>query len=34
MKSDLCPRQKLVGIFEAQVREDVPGAFFEFNWLS
>ena len=34
MESNLRPRQKLVGIFEPQVRENVSGAFFELNWFS
>jgi hypothetical protein len=29
MESDLRARQKLVGVFEAQIREDVPGTLFE-----
>ena len=31
MESDLGARQKLVGILEAQIREDVSGAFLELN---
>ena len=34
MESDLRARKKLVGILEAQIREDVAGAFFELNWFS
>lgn len=29
MESDLRARQKLVGVLEAQIREDVPGTLFE-----
>jgi hypothetical protein len=32
--SNLGTRQRLVGILEAQIREDVSGAFFELNWFS
>jgi len=32
MVSNLRARHKLIGIFEAQIREDVAGAFFELNW--
>lgn len=32
MESDLCARQKLVGILEAEIGEDVSGALLELNW--
>jgi len=32
--SDLSARQKLIGLFEPQIREDIPRALLEFNWFS
>ncbi len=32
--SDLRPREKLIGLLETEIREDVAGAFFELNSLS
>jgi hypothetical protein len=34
MVSDLCASQKLVGVLEAQIREDVARTFFELNCFS